>query len=61
MLAGVMHHIKKPDTSNCTKFLEDTLKGIVIEDDSQVVEIIAKKIYSDIPKTVLLVDCLRHL
>ena len=53
MLNGVMHHITRPDVSNFCKFAEDTLKGIVIEDDSQVVEINAKKIYADIPKTVI--------
>jgi Holliday junction resolvase RusA-like endonuclease len=53
MLNGMLHHIKRPDTSNLTKFLEDCLKTIVFEDDSQVCEIFAKKLFSEIPKTVI--------
>jgi Holliday junction resolvase RusA-like endonuclease len=56
MLAGIMHHIKRPDTSNFYYFLENCLKGIVFEDDSQVVEIIARKIYGETPKTLVIVE-----
>lgn len=58
MLNGVIHHIKRPDTTNLQKFAEDTLKGIVIEDDSQVVHIDARKIYSDRPRTVIMVEAM---
>ena len=58
MLNGVLHHIVRPDTSNLTKFLEDCLKTIVFADDSQVVEINAKKVYGDTPKTVVSIDSL---
>lgn len=60
MLNGIIHHIKRPDCSNLTKFCEDTLKGIVIEDDSQVVEICAKKIYADHPKTIIQIEELNY-
>lgn len=53
MLNGILHHIKRPDTTNLIKFAEDTLKGIVIEDDSQVCQISAQKIYGLTPKTVI--------
>lgn len=53
MLNGVLHHFKRPDLSNCIKFLEDTLKTIVFEDDSQVFQINARKIYGEHPKTVV--------
>ena len=56
MLNGLIHHIKRPDCSNITKFSEDCLKGIVIEDDSQVVELQVKKIYGEIPKTVIQIE-----
>jgi len=56
MLNGLLHHIKRPDCSNFIKFTEDCLKGIVIEDDSQVCEIIAKKIYGEIAKTIIQVE-----
>lgn len=53
MLNGVMHHIKKPDVDNLQKFILDCLKTIVFEDDSQIFEIQAKKLFSEIPKTLV--------
>ena len=53
MLNGVLHHIKRPDTSNYVKFVEDCLKTIIFEDDSQVCYIEAQKLYSEIAKTVI--------
>lgn len=45
------HHFKKPDLSNMIKYLEDVCIGIIFRDDSTIVTITAKKIYSDIPRT----------
>lgn len=56
MLNGLIHHISRPDCSNLVKFTEDTLKEIVIADDSQVVQIEARKIYSEQPRTVIMVE-----
>lgn len=53
MLNGVFHHIKRPDTTNLVKFAEDTLKGIVIEDDSQVCQLSAQKVFGVAPKTLI--------
>lgn len=53
MLNGLIHHISRPDCTNLQKFSEDCLKGIVIEDDSQVVEVESSKIYSERPRTVI--------
>jgi Holliday junction resolvase RusA-like endonuclease len=53
MLNDHVEHIKRPDTSNLVKFAEDCLKGIVFKDDSQVVEIHARKIYALIPSTII--------
>jgi len=39
--------IKKPDIDNIVKVVLDALNKVAFEDDSQVVEIIAKKEYSD--------------
>ena len=46
MQLGQYHHIKKPDIDNLQKFLLDCLNGILFVDDSQVIEIRARKIYS---------------
>jgi Holliday junction resolvase RusA-like endonuclease len=55
MLDGKIHHIKHRDTTNFIKFCEDTLKGIVFYDDCQVVEIHARKLYGETPKTLIVV------
>lgn len=55
MLNNNLHHIKRPDLTNLYKFLEDCLKGIIFEDDSQVCEVSLKKIYSEKCKTVITV------
>lgn len=60
MLAGIMHHVKRPDTSNLTKLCEDSLTGIVFEDDSQVVEIQAKKLYGEKEKTLIMIESLNQ-
>ena len=45
------HYIKKPDVDNATKFYCDVLNEICYIDDKQIVEIYAKKLYSDQPRT----------
>ena len=56
MLNGLIHHTYNPDCSNLVKFCEDTLKEIVIEDDNQVVQISAIKLYGENPKTIIMVE-----
>jgi Holliday junction resolvase RusA-like endonuclease len=51
MISGNLQHVKRPDLSNCVKFLEDALKGIIIADDNQVCQLIAHKGYSDNPRS----------
>ena len=46
-------HRCKPDLSNLIKFTEDALNNIVWRDDSIIYKIIATKIYSDEPKTII--------
>ncbi len=60
MLAGLIHHIKRPDLDNLIKFL-DYLNGIIFVDDSQIVELRAKKIYSSNPGTVIRIKTLDEL
>lgn len=49
MLKNEIFHTKKPDVDNLTKYAIDVVKGIVIRDDNQVVEIFARKLYSENP------------
>jgi Holliday junction resolvase RusA-like endonuclease len=48
-------HTKRPDITNLIKFVEDCIKGIYFEDDSQVCEVVAEKVYSLRPRTVITV------
>lgn len=50
---GLIGHIKKPDLDNLQKLVLDCLNNLVFEDDSQVCEIRAKKIYSSKPGTLV--------
>jgi Holliday junction resolvase RusA-like endonuclease len=56
ILEGRVRHIKRPDVTNCVKFIEDCFKGIVINDDSQVIEINARKVYGEDPRTIVKID-----
>ena len=46
-------HCKKPDLTNLVKFVEDSLNGIVWDDDSQISQLKAKKFWSGEPKTII--------
>lgn len=56
ILEGRGHHVSRPDTTNLQKFVEDTLKDIVIKDDSQVVECCSRKFYSENPRTIIHIE-----
>lgn len=53
MLNGAIHHMKRPDVDNMLKLVNDVLNNLVFKDDSQVVEIHARKIYSSKPGTYI--------
>lgn len=44
---GHLHHTKKPDVDNCVKAILDGLNGLAYKDDSQIIEIRARKHYAD--------------
>ena len=44
---------KKPDLDNIVKAIKDACTKIIWRDDSQVVTIIARKFYADVPRTVV--------
>jgi Holliday junction resolvase RusA-like endonuclease len=53
MIAGKILHIKKPDTDNLAYAVTNACKGIIYRDDSQIVRLIAQKMYSEEPKIVI--------
>ncbi len=48
-------HDKTPDIDNCAKFTFDVLNGIAYDDDSQICEVHAKKIYDKNPRTEIII------
>lgn len=53
MLQNDLPPMVKPDLDNLIKFILDCLNGILFDDDSQIVEISARKKYGSIPRTVV--------
>lgn len=49
MLRGDMPHCKKPDIDNLCKSVQDALNGTAYDDDSHIVALTAKKVYSEEP------------
>lgn len=58
MASNAIKHCKRPDVTNLIKFLEDCLKGLVIVDDNQVCEIMARKSYSELPRSLIQISLL---
>lgn len=56
MAAGLEVPAKKPDIDNLLKAVLDALNGKAYHDDNQIVEISAKKLYSNEPKTVVFIS-----
>jgi Holliday junction resolvase RusA-like endonuclease len=49
-ILGELRPAKKPDLSNYVKLVEDAFNGILYKDDSQIIELTAKKFYSENPR-----------
>ena len=50
---------KKPDLDNGLKAIFDSLNGAAFEDDSQIVKVVAEKVYADEPFVEVTIDELR--
>lgn len=59
-LHGVDHHIVRPDVDNAAKSILDSINGIVFEDDSQVIELRARKTYGLEPGVKVFIDEVKH-
>ena len=51
-------HIVKPDVDNCIKWILDIFNDIIWKDDTQVVEITAKKMYAEEARTEIIINYL---
>jgi len=54
--AGEIRPITKPDVDNYIKAIKDALKNVIWKDDSQVVQLIASKWYSERPRVEVLIS-----
>lgn len=54
--SGEIRPTTRPDTDNYIKGILDALNSIVVKDDSQIVDIVAKKFYSDTPRIDVVVS-----
>jgi Holliday junction resolvase RusA-like endonuclease len=53
MLSGKIFHIKKPDVDNLAYVVTNAMKGIIYEDDSQIVRQFSEKYYGARPQIVV--------
>lgn len=45
----IQQHVRKPDLDKLLRTVKDALKGVVYQDDSQVIDVTMRKIYHDAP------------
>lgn len=48
-------HSSKPDIDNLVKFVQDSLNGIFYKDDALIFSLHARKLYSENPRTVIII------
>ncbi|MCA0617605.1 RusA family crossover junction endodeoxyribonuclease [Clostridioides difficile] len=53
---NVLRPNKKPDIDNVVKIIADSLNEIAYKDDTQIVEVIASKYYSDRPRVEVILE-----
>lgn len=56
MLERKIRPIKKPDSSNVVKSIEDALNGIAYHDDTQIVDSQIRRFYGENPKVVVTIQ-----
>lgn len=53
MISGIILPVKRPDIDNLSYLVVNAMKGIIYEDDSQIVDLNLHKRYGENPKTVV--------
>lgn len=56
MLEHKIRPLKKPDSSNVVKSIEDALNGIAYHDDTQIVDSQIRRFYGETPKVVVTIQ-----
>lgn len=56
MEKGVIRPLKRPDSSNILKAVEDAGNGVVYPDDSQIVDTVVRRFYSGCPRLTVTVE-----
>ena len=56
-----MWHSSRPDCDNLAKFVCDALNGVYWRDDSLISSLIVKKLYSDKPRTRVVVEQIKFI
>lgn len=54
--SGELRPTSKPDVDNYLKGIKDALKSVIWKDDSQVVEVMVRKWYSEKPRVEVLIE-----
>ncbi len=55
-LSGIIRPAKKPDMDNVMKIIADSLNGIAYRDDTQIVDSMVRKFYSDVPRVQVIIQ-----
>lgn len=50
MNMGKIFPTKKPDIDNVIKVIADALNGVAYDDDKQIIDVSARKVYSETPR-----------
>lgn len=56
MVIGKIRPTKKPDADNIIKCIADSLNNVAYKDDSQIVDVVCSKYYSDEPRVTVWIE-----
>jgi len=56
MITGLIRPTKKPDMDNVVKVIADSLNNIAYKDDTQIVDAMVRKFYSDSPRVRVVIQ-----
>lgn len=59
MMDGVIRPAKKPDMDNVVKVIADSLNNVAYKDDTQIVDAMVRKFYSDTPRVKVTIQSVR--